>query len=175
MKELTREDIVNAANEMRFFEKMRFINYLAKLIDCKKSGLMAGLASSMVLDEAREDFIKNKLTELLDMIESAGDTLYSVVLLKEQRQKKMFIKNFFSNLIVWGIKENVDHFDDLYHFSTVNIHRNITDAIEFLDSFLSSQELQGAKEQPIIQMVVTLRDLFKIMSNNIKCIEVKKN
>lgn len=62
MKELTREDIVNAANEMRFFEKMRFMNYLAKLIDCKKSGLMAGLASSMVLDEAREDFIKNKLS-----------------------------------------------------------------------------------------------------------------
>ena len=167
--ERLRENNIDGKGEYGFFDKCIMI------IKCKRGKYYNLKEEDLQNNSGLFDFIKNKLTELLDMIESAGDTLYSVVLLKEQRQKKMFIKNFFSNLIVWGIQENVEHFDDLYHFSTVNIHRNITDAIEFLDSFLSSQELQGAKEQPIIQMVVTLRDLFKIMSNNIKCIEVKKN
>ena len=49
-------------------------------------------------------FIRNKLSEFFENFESAGDCLYALCLMKSNFKKKVFINNFFSNLLVWGNK-----------------------------------------------------------------------
>lgn len=119
------------------------------------------------------DFIKNKLTDFFKGFESAGDKLYTVIEIKGTRLQKLFIKNFFNNLIVWG----TSHYDSktkTFFFSTNNTIKYIEDEIEYLNGFLTEPELQNFGKLPIIVSVKSLVDLFKLIRTNIKNIAVKK-
>ena len=121
-------------------------------------------------------FIRNKLSEFFENFESAGDCLYALCLMKSTFKKKVFINNFFSNLLVWGnkclLRDN--NGDDIQLFTTSDIEDTFMSYIEYLNSFLNAQEIQNYKSNTIIVNTTMLHNYLTQMKHNIRHLKVKK-
>ena len=121
-------------------------------------------------------FIRNKLSEFFENFESAGDCLYALCLMKSNFKKKVFINNFFSNLLVWGNKCMLrdNNGDDIQLFTTSDIEDAFTRYIEYLNTFLNAQEIQNYKSNTIIVNATMLHGYLTQMKGNIRHLKVKK-
>ena len=116
------------------------------------------------------DLIKNKINEILDKIQSAGDHLSRIYSIKRDYTKKIFIDNFFNNMFIWGTLSpaNSEHIH-----STKYIKKNFDAAIQMFEEFLNSEDIANNKECFLVIGITTLFEYFKTIHESINSIEVK--
>ena len=122
-------------------------------------------------------FITHKMSEFFDCFESAGASLIYLLEVKSNsnRIKKIFINNFFNNLLIWGNKQISG---DLHSFTTKYKQKVFKDAAQSLENFLESQEIINVKNTKIIKDIEILYKYLKQMESNIKLlsfVNVKNN
>ena len=119
-------------------------------------------------------FITHKMSEFFDYFESAGASLIYLLEAKNNRNKRIFINNFFNNLLVWGNKQISG---DLHSFTTKYKQKVFKDAAQALENFLESQEIINVKNTKIIKDIEILYKYLKQMESNIKLLSlhVKNN
>ena len=122
-------------------------------------------------------FITHKMSEFFDCFESAGASLIYLLEVKSNsnRIKKIFINNFFNNLLIWGNKQISG---DLHSFTTKYKQKVFKDAAQSLENFLESQEIINVKNTKIIKDIEILYKYLKQMESNIKLlsfVNIKNN
>ena len=111
------------------------------------------------------DFVKNHLIDIFDSIESAGDTLFSLICIKRDYTKAVFIDNFFNNMFIWGSKCN-----EYELHSTKNIQKMFEDIMKLFEEFWNSQEILSYKGLTLIKDIDILYKYFIQIQDNLKYI-----
>ena len=109
------------------------------------------------------DFVKNHIIDIFDSIESAGDTLFSLICIKRDYTKEVFIDNFFNNMFIWGsnLNESVLH-------STKNIKKMFENIMKLFEEFWNSQEILSYKELNLLKDIENIYKYFIQIQNNLK-------
>ena len=113
------------------------------------------------------DFVKNHMMDIFDTMESAGDTLYTLIKIKRDYTKAVFIDNFFNNMFIWGslyykrVQNNNLH-------STKNIKKIFENCMIIFEEFWKSQEIMSFKELTLIKEIENLYKYFLLIQNNLK-------
>ena len=113
------------------------------------------------------DFVKRNIHEIFESIESTGDTLLSLITIKRDYTKEIFIDNFFNNMFIWGSKLS-DDISEYYENPTKNIKYILNEAIKKFDDFLNSQEIVNNKELPLVKCIDIIYKYFSQIQNNLK-------
>ena len=107
--------------------------------------------------------MKNHIIDIFDSIESAGDTLFSLICIKRDYTKEVFIDNFFNNMFIWGsnLNESVLH-------STKNIKKMFENIMKLFEEFWNSQEILSYKELNLLKDIENIYKYFIQIQNNLK-------
>ena len=161
-------NISNIINKEKF-ETTQNKNFLSNLISKFKSN---NLYSNLKEEEVQNtsgifDFVKNHMIDIFDTLESAGDTLYTLIKLKRDYTKAIFIDNFFNNMFIWGsLYYKSDQMSNLH--STKNIKKIFEDCMIIFDEFWNSPEIMTYKELTFIKDIEILYKYFLQIQNNLK-------
>ena len=113
------------------------------------------------------DFVKNHMTDIFDSIESSGDTLFSLLMIKREYTKAVFIDNFFNNMFIWGCKLfNSTNQNNLH--STKNIKKIIDDTMKLFEDFWNSPEIMNCRELTLIKDIEAIYNYFEVIQNNLR-------
>ena len=118
------------------------------------------------------NFIRDKMSSCLIKIRSAGDNLYNLAIKKSRYNKILFIENFFNNLFIWGTYDKRDNFGSVY-ISTEYIDLMISNVIDMINLFLSSQEIISFKNINIIKDIEIFGNYLIKIKNNMKFLGIK--
>ena len=113
------------------------------------------------------DFVKNHLVDIFDSIESAGDTLFTLLMIKRDYTKAVFIDNFFNNMFIWGSKYHQTGEKNNLH-STRNIRFILEECMKLFEEFWNSQEIVTYKGLTLIKDIENLYKYFIHIQNNLK-------
>ena len=113
------------------------------------------------------DFVKNHIGEIFDSIESSGDTLFSLLSIKRDYTKAIFIDNFFNNMFIWGCKLFNNTNQNNLH-STKNIKNIIDNTMILFEEFWNSPEIMSYKELTLIKDIEAIYKYFIQIQNNLK-------
>ena len=112
------------------------------------------------------DFVKNHMFDILDSIESSGDTLFTLLILERDYTKSIFIDNFFNNMFIWGSK--CYKTGEKYNLHSTKKIRNIFDeCLKLFEEFWNSQEIISYKGLPLIKDIDILYKYFIKMQKNL--------
>ncbi len=114
------------------------------------------------------DFVKNHMTDIFDSIESAGDTLFTLLSIKRDYTKEVYIDNFFNNMFIWGSKPSVNNNDENNLHSVKNIKKTFQDCMKLFEEFWNSSEIVSYKGLTLIRDIDSLYKYFIIIQNNLK-------
>ena len=109
------------------------------------------------------DFVKNHILNIFRSIESAGDTLFSIVNIKTNYTKEVFIDNFFNNMFIWGSQCNEN---DIH--SSKNITKIFEECMKLFEEFWNSEEIISYKGLTLIKDIDILYKYFVKIQNNLK-------
>ena len=109
------------------------------------------------------DFVKNHILNIFRSIESAGDTLFSIVNIKTNYTKEVFIDNFFNNMFIWGSQCNEN---DIH--SSKNITKIFEECMKLFEEFWNSEEIISYKGLTLIKDIDILYKYFLKIQNNLK-------
>ena len=113
------------------------------------------------------EYIRNTLVTFLKNFESAGDYLYSLCALSASTKKRLFINNFFSNFVTWGITYTSDE-KGVTFCNTNNLDKSIMSHIEHLQSFLNADETQPYMTLNIITNATIINNYLIQMRRNLQ-------
>ena len=119
------------------------------------------------------DFVKDHMLEILDSVQSAGDTLLSINIYKTDYTKYVFIDNFFNNMFIWGSfvynrnNENIQ----IHKLKNVKIIFNYT--MKLFDEFINSQEIMSYKQLTLVKEINTIYKYFSQIFQNLENIGLK--
>ena len=113
------------------------------------------------------DFVKNHMVDILDSIESAGDTLFTLLIIERDYTKEIFIDNFFNNMFIWGSK-HYQMGDKFNLHNTKNIKNIFDECMKLFEEFWNSQEIISYKGLPLLKDIDTLYKYFIQIQNNLK-------
>lgn len=113
------------------------------------------------------DFVKNHMTDIFDSIESSGDTLFSLLMIKREYTKAVFIDNFFNNMFIWGCKLFSSTNQNNLH-STKNIKKIIDDTMKLFEDFWNSPEIMNCRELTLIKDIEAIYNYFEVIQNNLR-------
>ena len=114
------------------------------------------------------DFVKRNIHDIFESIESTGDTLLSLIKIKRDYTKEIFIDNFFNNMFIWGTKLKSDDISEYYEHPTKNIKFIFRETIKKFDEFFNSQEILNNKELPLVKCIDIIYKYFSKIQNNLK-------
>ena len=132
--------------------------------------LVSGLCSAIGpsgYEDGVFDFVKNHLVNIFDSIESAGDTLFTLLMIKRDYTKAIFIDNFFNNMFIWGSKYHQGVDKNNLH-STKNIRIIFEECMKLFEEFWNSQEIMSYKGLNLIKDIENLYKYFIQIKNNLK-------
>ena len=114
------------------------------------------------------DFVKEHMLEILDSVQGAGDTLLSLISLKRDYTKQIFVDNFFNNMFIWGsISLNHNMRDMMFH-KLKNVKNNFKSAMRLFDDFINSQELMNYKELTLVKEINIIYKYFCKINENLE-------
>ena len=114
------------------------------------------------------NFVKNHMIDIFDSIESSGDTLLTLIILKRSDYgKSIYIDNFFNNMFIWGSKY-YKYGDKNYLPKTKNIKYIFEECMKLFEEFWSSQEIISYKNLPLIKDIEIIYKYFIQIQNNLK-------
>jgi len=113
------------------------------------------------------DFVKTHLTDIFDSVESAGDTLFSLLTIKRDYTKEVFIDNFFNNMFIWGSKSFQNNDEQNLH-STKNIKVIFSDSMKLFEEFWNSSEIVSYKGLTLLKDIENIYKYFIQIQNNLK-------
>ena len=120
-----------------------------------------------------KEFINIKITNILQSFKSAGDTLYRITSIKNNKyNQSLFIENFFNNLFIWGTHDKLDDYGSIYT-STEFIERMIEKNINLINSFLSMEDIINNKYLDIIRHINIFYNHLIIIKKKIKSLVIK--
>ena len=131
--------------------------------------------SSEIIQSNILDFINIKISSILQNFTSAGDTLYRITKINDNKyNQNLFIDNFFNNLFIWGTYDKLDDYGSIYN-STELIETMLNKIINFINSFLNFEEIKNNKNLEIIKNIEMFYNYLIIIKNNIKLIAIKSS
>ena len=113
------------------------------------------------------DFVKNHMTDIFDSIESAGDTLFTLLSIKRDYAKEVYIDNFFNSMFIWGCKTSQNNDENNLH-SVKNIQKIFADCMKLFEEFWNSSEIISYKGLTLMKDIDSLYRYFIIIQNNLK-------
>ena len=113
------------------------------------------------------DFVKNHMTDIFDSIESAGDTLFTLLSIKRDYTKEVYIDNFFNSMFIWGCKPSQNNDENNLH-SVKNIQKIFSDCMKLFEEFWNSSEIISYKGLTLMRDIDSLYRYFIIIQNNLK-------
>jgi hypothetical protein len=113
------------------------------------------------------DFVKNHMTDIFDSIESAGDTLFTLLSIKRDYTKEVYIDNFFNSMFIWGCKPSQNNDENNLH-SVKNIQKIFSDCMKLFEEFWNSSEIISYKGLTLMREIDSLYRYFIIIQNNLK-------
>ena len=112
------------------------------------------------------DFVKNHMLDILDSIESSGDTLFTLLILERDYTQSVFIDNFFNNMFIWGSKGYQT--GERYNLhSTKKIKKIFDECLKLFEEFWNSQEIISYKGLPLIKDIDILYKYFIQIQKNL--------
>ena len=115
------------------------------------------------------DFVKNHMLDILDSIESSGDTLFTLLILERDYTQSVFIDNFFNNMFIWGSKGYQT--GERYNLhSTKKIKKIFDECLKLFEEFWNSQEIISYKGLPLIKDIDILYKYFIQIQKNLNYI-----
>ena len=119
------------------------------------------------------EYINTQIFEIFTNIKSAGDTLYRITKINDNRyNQNLFIENFFNNLFIWGTYDKLDDYGSIYN-STEFIENMLEKNINLIKSFLNSENLINFKNLEIITYINIFYDFLIVIKKRINSILIK--
>ena len=112
------------------------------------------------------DFVKDHMLEILDSVQSAGDSLLSLISFTRDYTKQIYIDNFFNNMFIWGsLNYDYNHGDMQIH-KLKNVKNILKNTMKLFDEFINSQEIMNYRELTLVKEINTIYNYFsKIVKN----------
>jgi len=112
------------------------------------------------------DFVKDHMLEILDSVQSAGDSLLSLISITRDYTKQIYIDNFFNNMFIWGsLNYNYNHGEMQIH-KLKNVKNILKGTMKLFDEFINSQEIMNYRELTIVKEINNIYNYFsKIVKN----------
>ena len=119
------------------------------------------------------DFVKDHMLEILDSVQSAGDTLLSINIYKTDYTKYVFIDNFFNNMFIWGsfVYNRNNEIIQIHKLKNVKTIFNYT--MKLFDEFINSQEIMSYKQLTLVKEINTIYKYFSQIYQNLENIGLK--
>ena len=119
------------------------------------------------------EYINTQIFEIFTNIKSAGDTLYRITKINDNKyNQNLFIENFFNNLFIWGTYDKLDDYGSIYN-STEFIENMLEKNINLIKSFLNSENLINFKNLEIITYINIFYDFLIVIKKRINSILIK--
>ena len=120
------------------------------------------------------EFIKNNISEILKSFKSAGDSLYRIIEVNNNKyNQNLFIENIFNNLIVWGTYDKLDDYGSVY-YSTEFIEIMLDKNINQINKFLNTEIINKIKGAEIIKNINIYYNYLMTIKKRIKFIGIKR-
>ena len=119
------------------------------------------------------DFVKDHMLEILDSVQSAGDTLLSINIYKTDYTKYVFIDNFFNNMFIWGSFVYNRNNENIQIHKLKNIKTIFNYTMKLFDEFINSQEIMSYKQLTLVKEINTIYKYFSQIFQNLENIGLK--
>ena len=119
------------------------------------------------------DFVKDRMLEILDSIQSAGDTLMSLVSFKNDYIKYIYIDNFFNNMFIWGSFLYNRNDENIQIHKLKNVKTIFKNTMKLFEEFINSQEIIGYKQLTLVKEINTIYKYFSQITQNLENIGLK--
>ena len=119
------------------------------------------------------DFVKDHMLEILDSIQSAGDTLLSINIYKTDYTKYVFIDNFFNNMFIWGSFVYNRNNENIQIHKLKNVKTIFNYTMKLFDEFINSQEIMSYKQLTLVKEINTIYKYFSQIYQNLENIGLK--
>ena len=119
------------------------------------------------------DFVKDHMLEILDSVQSAGDTLLSINIYKTDYTKYVFIDNFFNNMFIWGSFVYNRNNENIQIHKLKNVKTIFNYTMKLFDEFINSQEIMSYKQLTLVKEINTIYKYFSQIFQNLENIGLK--
>ena len=119
------------------------------------------------------DFVKAHMLEILDSVQSAGDTLLSINIYKTDYTKYVFIDNFFNNMFIWGSFVYNRNNENIQIHKLKNVKTIFNYTMKLFDEFINSQEIMSYKQLTLVKEINTIYKYFSQIFQNLENIGLK--
>ena len=119
------------------------------------------------------DFVKDHMLEILDSVQSAGDTLLSINIYKTDYTKYVFIDNFFNNMFIWGSFVYNRNNENIQIHKLKNVKTIFNYTMKLFDEFINSQEIMSYKQLTLVKEINTIYKYFSQIYQNLENIGLK--
>ena len=113
------------------------------------------------------DFVKERMLDILDSVQSAGDTLFSLISIKTDYTKKIFIDNFFNNIFIWGSLPVNQYMDNMQIHKLKNVKNVFKNTMRLFEEFMNSQEMISSKELTLVKEINNIYKYFSQITQNL--------
>ena len=146
--------------------------FITSLIDI--SLFLKGEKDQEISDPDLLGFVMNNISEILKSFKSAGDSLYRINEVNNNKYNQtLFIENIFNNLIVWGTYDKLDDYGSVY-YSTEFIEIMLDKNINQINTFLNSEIISKIKNTEIIKKINIYYNHLMTIRKRIKYIGIKR-
>ena len=121
------------------------------------------------------DFVKVHMSEILDSIQGAGDSLYSLISFTKDYTKQIYIDNFFNNLFIWGSLSYNHNDGDLQIHKLKNVKNIFKSTRKLFEEFINSQEIMNYKELTLVKEINNIYNYFSKMEKNLENVGLNTN
>jgi hypothetical protein len=112
------------------------------------------------------DFVKDHMLEILDSVQSAGDSLLSLISITRDYTKQIYIDNFFNNMFIWGSLNYIYNHGEMQIHKLKNVKNILKGTMKLFDEFINSQEIMNYRELTIVKEINNIYNYFsKIVKN----------
>ena len=119
------------------------------------------------------DFVKDHMLEILDSVQSAGDTLLSINIYKTDYTKYVFIDNFFNNMFIWGSFVYNRNNENIQIHKLKNVKTIFNYTMKLFDEFINSQEIMSYKQLTLVKEINIIYKYFSQIFQNLENIGLK--
>ena len=172
------QSLINISNiinkdKLEVNQKKSFLNKIINLV--KKNSVQYSNLKEEELQNTSGifDFVKEHMLEILDSVQSAGDTLLSVNIYKTDYTKYIFIDNFFNNMFIWGSFLYNRNNENIQIHKLKNVKTIFNNTMKLFDEFINSQEIMSYKQLTLVKEINTIYKYFSQIFQNLENIGLK--
>ena len=114
------------------------------------------------------DFVKEHMLEILDSVQCAGDSLFSLIEIKSDYTKSIYIDNFFNNMFIWGSVVPNKNDGNLQFHKLKNIKNVFKNTMKLFEEFMNSQEIMSYKQLTLVKEINNIYKYFSQITQNLE-------